>query len=272
MTSFNRLDAAGRHPGGAAAVQCRFQHRREILPQASARCGCASTASRRSRSTATPARSTPARPTSSAGYWRITLDEIGDRVPVVAGVYADGSLEAARLARIAETGGAACLLVFPPQSMAMGGQLRPEMAVTHFATIAAATSLPLICFNYPLSGGLGYPHETLLRLVEAVPSIRAIKDWSGDVMAHERNIRALQGLPRPVTVLTTHSAWPDELAGPRLQRALVRRRQCHRRSAGGAVPRGSGQRSRCGTGDQRPDLPVGAGLLRAASSSTCTTA
>src|SRR5271168_2103348 len=137
----------------------------------------------------------------------LTLDEIGDRVPVVAGVYADGSLEAARIARMAEAGGAACLLVFPPQSMAMGGQQRPEMAIAHFATIAGATSLPLICFNYPLSGGLGYPNETLLRLVERVPSIRAIKDWSGDAMVHERNIRALQSLPRPVNVLTTHSAW-----------------------------------------------------------------
>ena len=137
----------------------------------------------------------------------VTLDEIGDRLPVIAGVYADGSLEAARIARMAAARGASCLLVFPPQSMTMGGQLRPEMAVTHFQTIAAATDLPLICFNYPLSGGLGYLHETLLRLVEAVPSIRAIKDWSGDPMMHERNIRALQSLPRPVTVLTTHSAW-----------------------------------------------------------------
>ena len=32
----------------------------------------------------------------------ITLDEIGDRVPIIAGVYADGSLEAARIARMAE--------------------------------------------------------------------------------------------------------------------------------------------------------------------------
>ena len=138
---------------------------------------------------------------------RITTDEIGDRLPVIAGVYADGSLEAARIARLAEADGAAALLVFPPQSMSMGGQLRPEMALAHFSTIAAATSLPLICFNYSLAGGLGYPHETLLRLVEAVPSIRAIKDWSGDPMQHERNIRALQSLPRPITVLTTHSAW-----------------------------------------------------------------
>jgi 4-hydroxy-tetrahydrodipicolinate synthase len=138
---------------------------------------------------------------------RITLEEVGDRLPIVTGIYADGSLEAARLARQAEAGGAAALLVFPPQSMSMGGQSRPEMALAHFSTIAAATGLPLICFNYTLAGGLGYPHETLLRLAEAVPQIRAIKDWSGDPALHERNIRALQSLPRPVTVLTTHSAW-----------------------------------------------------------------
>src|SRR5947208_9878256 len=138
---------------------------------------------------------------------RLTMDELGDRLPIIAGVYADGSLEAARIARLAETDGATALLVFPPHSMSMGGQLRPEMALAHFSTIAPATSLPLICFNYSLAGGLGYPHETLLRLVESVPSIRAIKDWSGDAAVHERNIRALQSLPRPVTVLTTHSAW-----------------------------------------------------------------
>ena len=47
---------------------------------------------------------------------RLTMEEVGDRLPIVAGVYADGSLEAARLARQAEAGGASALLVFPPQS------------------------------------------------------------------------------------------------------------------------------------------------------------
>ena len=63
---------------------------------------------------------------------RLTMAEIGDRLPVVAGVYADGSLEAARIARMAEAEGASALLVFPPQSMSMGGQSRPEMAMAHF--------------------------------------------------------------------------------------------------------------------------------------------
>jgi len=137
----------------------------------------------------------------------LTLDEIGDRLPVVAGVYADGSLAAAEIARMAARAGAAALLVFPPNSMSMGGQLRPEMALAHFKRIADAADLPLILFQYSLASGLGYPLETLLRLVEAVPSLRAIKDWCNDGMLHERHIRTLQGLPRPVNVLSTHSAW-----------------------------------------------------------------
>ncbi len=137
----------------------------------------------------------------------LTLDEVGDRVPVVNGIYADGSHQGARLARMAARGGAACLLVFPPNPMAMGGQLRPEMALAHFRTIADASDLPIILFQYPMASGLGYPFETLLRLVEEVPQIRAIKDWCADPGLHERHIRTLQSLARPVTVLSTHSAW-----------------------------------------------------------------
>ena len=137
----------------------------------------------------------------------ITMDEIGNRIPIVNGIYADGSLEAARLARMAERGGASCLLVFPPNPLGLGSQSRPEMVITHFKTIADASDLPLICFQYPLSGGLGYPVDTLMKLMEAVPTVRAIKDWCNNVMQHERQIRLLQNLPRPVNVLTTHSSW-----------------------------------------------------------------
>jgi len=137
----------------------------------------------------------------------VSLDEVGDRLPLINGVYADGSLEAARIAKMAEAEGASALLVFPPNSMAMGGQLRPEMAIAHFKTIADATDLPLIVFQYPAAMGLGYPFDTLMKLIEEVPTIRAIKDWCADPALHERHIRTLQALPRPVNVLTTHSAW-----------------------------------------------------------------
>ena len=136
-----------------------------------------------------------------------TMDEVGDHVPVINGVYADGSQEAARIAKMAASGGASSLLVFPPNSMSMGGQLRPEMAIAHFSEIANATDLPLICFQYPMSTGLGYPFETLLKLFDSVPTVRAIKDWSNDPMLHEKHIKTFQSLTNPINVLTTHSSW-----------------------------------------------------------------
>jgi 4-hydroxy-tetrahydrodipicolinate synthase len=137
----------------------------------------------------------------------VSMAEVGDKVPLINGVYADGSLEAARIARMAAAEGASALLVFPPNSMSMGGQLRPEMALAHFKAIADATDLPLILFQYPASTGLGYPFDTLMQVIDKIPSIRAIKDWCADPQLHEKHIRTLQGLSRPVTVLTTHSAW-----------------------------------------------------------------
>jgi 4-hydroxy-tetrahydrodipicolinate synthase len=135
----------------------------------------------------------------------IAQDEIGERLPIVNGIWADGSLEAARIARMATEGGASALLVFPPAPFTMGQS--PEMALAHFERIADASDLPIIVFQYPLATGQGYPRDTLLKMVEQVPTIRAIKDWAGNVPQHEMHIRTLQSLPRPVNVLSTHSAW-----------------------------------------------------------------
>jgi len=144
----------------------------------------------------------------------IAQDEIGVKLPIVNGIWADGSVEAARLARMAAQGGASALLVFPPAPFTLGQSA--QMALAHFKRIAEATDLPLIVFQYPLATGQDYPKETLLRLCEEVPTIRAIKDWIGNVPHHEWHIRTLQNLSRPVNVLTTHSSWllPSLVLGP----------------------------------------------------------
>jgi len=135
----------------------------------------------------------------------ITLDEVGARLPIVNGIYADGSLKAQRLARMAHEGGASALLVFPSAIFSMGQ--RPEMVIEHFKRIADVTDLPLIAFQYSLASGQAYPLSTLLRLAEEVPTLAAIKDWSGTPVMVDRQVRALQSLPNPVNVLSTHSAW-----------------------------------------------------------------
>ena len=135
----------------------------------------------------------------------VAQDEIGAKLPLVNGIWADGSLEAARLARMADQGGASALLVFPPAPFTLGQNA--AMALAHFKRIADATDLPLVVFQYPLATGQGYPKETLLRICEEIPTVRAIKDWIGNVPHHEWHIRTLQNLARPVNVLTTHSSW-----------------------------------------------------------------
>ncbi len=132
-------------------------------------------------------------------------EAVGDKIALVHGIYAEGSLEAARIAKQATQGGAAALLVFPPGPFTMGQN--PEMVLAHFKRIADASDLPIIAFQYPLAGGQGYPRETLNRLLDEVPTVRAIKDWCNAVPQHERQIVELQSRSRKVNVLSTHSAW-----------------------------------------------------------------
>jgi len=135
----------------------------------------------------------------------ITKDQLKGRVPIVHGIYAEGSLEAAKIARMATDGGASALLVFPPGPFTLGQH--PEMVIEHFKRISDASGLPLIAFQYPLAGGQGYPLQTLLRLFKEVPQVRAIKDWCSNPVLHEKHVRILQTLSPKVNVLSTHSAW-----------------------------------------------------------------
>src|SRR2546423_11711523 len=126
----------------------------------------------------------------------IAKDEIGERLPIVHGVYAEGSLEAARIAKMAAEGGASALLVFPPGPFTMGQ--RPDMAVEHFRRVAGAAELPIIAFQYPLSGGQAYPLATLLKIIEAVPQVTAIKEWCASPQLLQCPIRTLPLLKAPV--------------------------------------------------------------------------
>ncbi len=131
----------------------------------------------------------------------IALDEVGDRCPVVAGVYADGTAEAVELARDAKAAGASGVLVFPPTLFMWGAQNKPDMVLRHFSEIAAGADLPIVVFEYPPAGGIGYAPETLARLAE-IPQVAGVKDWSNEIVAFERNLRALRATGRPVAVLS----------------------------------------------------------------------
>ncbi len=169
----------------------------------------------------------------------IAQDEIGGRLPIVNGIWADGSLEAARIARMAEEGGASALLVFPPAPFTLGQS--PAMAVEHFRRIADASGLPIIVFQYPLATGQGYPRDTLHeddrggaghpRHQGLGRQRRAARD------AHSRAAKPAAAGQRALDPQRMAS----ELARARLQWASVRQRQRDRGPAVGIVPGGQGR-------------------------------
>ncbi|WP_431153230.1 dihydrodipicolinate synthase family protein [Acidovorax facilis] len=133
----------------------------------------------------------------------LSVEEVGDRLPLVNGIYADSATEAVRLARMADRRGASALLVFPSNLLVLGQ--RPDMVVDHYRRIADATDLPLIIFQFPVSLPLAHSHDLLARLIAEIPTIRAMKDGCGDPARSELTVRELQ--TDRFAVLSTHSAW-----------------------------------------------------------------
>jgi 4-hydroxy-tetrahydrodipicolinate synthase len=132
----------------------------------------------------------------------VAMDEVGSRLPLISGIFTDSSLEARELAKDAQAEGASGLLIFPPSLFIWGAQLRPEMVYHHFELIADTVDLPLIVFQYPVNQGWGYDTETLVRLTD-IPQVVAVKEWSNDIVAFERNLRAIRATGRPVSILSS---------------------------------------------------------------------
>ena len=131
----------------------------------------------------------------------VALDEVAGACPIVAGVYTDGTAEAVELARDAQAGGAAGILLFPPTLFMWGAQQKPDMVLRHYSEVAAV-GIPIVAFEYPLASGIGYAPETLARVAE-IPQVVGVKDWSNDIVSYERNLRALRATRRPVAMLSS---------------------------------------------------------------------
>ena len=134
-----------------------------------------------------------------------TLDEVDGKVPVVCGVYEDGTNKAAAIAKMAEEEGADCLLVFPSAVYDFGHRLRPEMAYGHIAAIAEATSLPIVVFVYPATSGLHIDTDNLVRICSEIENVIAIKEWSNDIVVYESNYRELKALDKEISILSSFS-------------------------------------------------------------------
>jgi 4-hydroxy-tetrahydrodipicolinate synthase len=109
----------------------------------------------------------------------IVLSEVGDRIPVIAGLGAQFTEQAVAQAREIKDVGAAGLLVFPIGAY-QGTPLDPEVPVRYHAAIGDASGLPLILFQLqPALGGVNFEAEALDRMCR-VAQVVAIKEASFD--------------------------------------------------------------------------------------------
>jgi len=105
------------------------------------------------------------------------IDQAKGRVPVVAGAGSNNTEEAVSLARHAEKAGADAVLVVTPYY----NKPTQRGMYLHFATIAKATSLPIIIYNIPPRSVIDMSPETMGRLASDFKNIVGVKDATGKV-------------------------------------------------------------------------------------------
>ncbi|WP_025035455.1 dihydrodipicolinate synthase family protein [Bradyrhizobium sp. DOA9] len=109
---------------------------------------------------------------------------------IVSGVNHESSLEAAREAAALEQAGADALLVFPPNSWALGHA--DDCVIEHHRRIRDATTGPLMLYAAPVGAGAMAYAPPLLRRLVADARFVAVKEGSWEVAAYEQNLRLIR--------------------------------------------------------------------------------
>jgi 4-hydroxy-tetrahydrodipicolinate synthase len=131
----------------------------------------------------------------------IVVDEIGDRLPVIAGLPAQFTEQAVAFGRDYQAAGASALLVFPLPAF-QGAPLDAEMVVRYHSAVGDAVGLPLVVFNLlPSLGGVLFTAEIVERLC-SLAHVVAIKDASFDAQIFVEVVAAVRQVRRPVAILT----------------------------------------------------------------------
>lgn len=108
---------------------------------------------------------------------RTVVEEVGGRVPVIAGAGSNDTQKAVHLSKLAKEAGVDGLLHVTPYY----NKPTPRGLVAHFKAIADAVSLPIILYNVPGRTGLNCTAQTTLQIAKAVPHVIAVKEASGNI-------------------------------------------------------------------------------------------
>ena len=128
-------------------------------------------------------------PEEKRAIYQVTLDETRGRVPIYAGTNGITTRESVMLTQLAEECGLDAVSILTPMFITP----TQEQLITHYKTIAANTSLPVLLYNNPPKTGVNLTAPTVAKLAE-VPNIVSIKDSSGDLTLTAEYIRLTRGI------------------------------------------------------------------------------
>jgi len=133
----------------------------------------------------------------------IHVDEVKNKVKIVAGINADATWQVIELMKDAKDAGASAVLVLPPNTLRGVTDLGPEVPYQFFSTIAQAVDIPIIVFQNPKFREYSYTSETLAKLTE-IKNIVAVKMSTWDIKKYEQDIWSLKRAKRRISILTSN--------------------------------------------------------------------
>ncbi|HEU4439455.1 MAG TPA: dihydrodipicolinate synthase family protein [Methylomirabilota bacterium] len=118
----------------------------------------------------------------------IVVKETRGRRPVAVGVSASGTHLATAFARMAREHGADALMVAPP-----AGLRNLDAVAEYYRTVAAATGLPLVLQDEPVTTQVTMPARFIADLCNAIREIQAVKLEEAPTLPKITRLRALLG-------------------------------------------------------------------------------
>lgn len=130
--------------------------------------------------------------------FRLAVDTVGGRGPVIGGTGGIGTDGVIALSRAARQAGCAGVMVLPPYYCMLG----PREVVAHYHAISREAQVPILLYNIPRRTGVNLSPDLLERIVDA-EWVVAIKESSNDFIQTEATVVTVGDR---ITVFTGHSA------------------------------------------------------------------
>jgi 4-hydroxy-tetrahydrodipicolinate synthase len=106
-----------------------------------------------------------------------TVNAVGHRVPVIVGASDLTTANTVRRARYAQHAGADAVMILPVSYW----KLSTREIAQHYATVAAALSIPIMAYNNPATSGIDMSPELLVQMFTEIDNLMMVKESTGDL-------------------------------------------------------------------------------------------